>query len=107
MNPLIIPITMPRWGVQMPRGTITAWHRETGQAVNKDDVLLDAETDKIVNSDRAVVRAASLTIRKTATQTLSADHRVVDAAAGVQFPATLREFIDSPQLLSECAARGP
>jgi len=50
MNQPIFPITMPRWGIEMLRGTITVWHAALGQSVKKGDTLLDVETDKIVNS---------------------------------------------------------
>jgi len=43
-------ITMPKWGIEMQEGTITAWNFEPGQAVQKGDGLLDIETEKIVNS---------------------------------------------------------
>ncbi len=43
-------ITMPKWGIEMQEGTITAWNFEPGQAVQKGDGLLDVETEKIVNS---------------------------------------------------------
>jgi len=51
----IHPITMPKWGIEMQEGTVTAWHFTPGQPVNKGDALLDVETDKIVNSVEAPV----------------------------------------------------
>ena len=55
MTPRIQPITMPKWGIEMQEGTITAWHFEPGQPVDKGDMLLDVETEKIVNSVEAPV----------------------------------------------------
>ena len=55
MNQPIFPITMPRWGIEMLRGTVVQWHVGPGQAVKKGDSLLDVETDKIVNSVEAPV----------------------------------------------------
>ena len=46
---------MPKWGIEMQEGTVTAWHFAPGQAVNKGDALLDVETEKIVNSVEAPV----------------------------------------------------
>jgi len=51
----IHPITMPKWGIEMQEGTVTAWHFAPGQPVNKGDALLDVETEKIVNSVEAPV----------------------------------------------------
>jgi pyruvate dehydrogenase E2 component (dihydrolipoamide acetyltransferase) len=55
MSQRIFPITMPKWGIEMTEGTITAWHAAAGQAVRKGDTLLDVETEKIVNSVEAPV----------------------------------------------------
>lgn len=55
MSGAIHPITMPKWGIEMQEGTVTAWHFAPGQAVNKGDALLDVETEKIVNSVEAPV----------------------------------------------------
>ena len=61
MSQRIFPITMPKWGIEMTQGTITAWHAQPGQAVTKGDALLDVETEKIVNS---VESPASGTLRR-------------------------------------------
>ncbi|HWJ05575.1 MAG TPA: dihydrolipoamide acetyltransferase family protein [Steroidobacteraceae bacterium] len=55
MSQRIFPITMPKWGIEMTQGTITAWHAAPGQAVTRGDTLLDVETEKIVNSVEAPV----------------------------------------------------
>jgi pyruvate dehydrogenase E2 component (dihydrolipoamide acetyltransferase) len=46
----IAAITVPKWGIEMQEGTITAWHAAPGQRVARGEQLLDVETDKIVNS---------------------------------------------------------
>lgn len=46
----IAAITVPKWGIEMQEGTITAWHAAPGQRVSQGEQLLDVETDKIVNS---------------------------------------------------------
>ena len=55
MSQRIFPITMPKWGIEMQEGTITEWHFAPGADVNKGDVLLEVETEKIVNSVEAPV----------------------------------------------------
>ncbi|MEP1593011.1 MAG: 2-oxo acid dehydrogenase subunit E2, partial [Halieaceae bacterium] len=49
----LIPITIPKWGIEMERGTISEWRVATGTSVSKGDELVDIETDKIVNSFEA------------------------------------------------------
>jgi pyruvate dehydrogenase E2 component (dihydrolipoamide acetyltransferase) len=46
----IRPVTMPKWGIEMQEGTVTAWNHELGRHIDKGQALLDVETEKIVNS---------------------------------------------------------
>jgi pyruvate dehydrogenase E2 component (dihydrolipoamide acetyltransferase) len=51
--PKLMPITIPKWGIEMERGTIAGWRVAPGAAVVKGDELVDIETEKIVNSFEA------------------------------------------------------
>ncbi|TDG13319.1 2-oxo acid dehydrogenase subunit E2 [Seongchinamella unica] len=51
--PKLIPITIPKWGIEMEHGTISEWRVAEGDKVAKGDELVDIETDKIVNSFEA------------------------------------------------------
>jgi pyruvate dehydrogenase E2 component (dihydrolipoamide acetyltransferase) len=46
----LIAVTMPKWGIEMQEGTLTAWNFAVGEAVEKGAGLFDVETEKIVNS---------------------------------------------------------
>ena len=50
----ITPILMPKWGLSMKEGMLSAWHVEEGTVINPGDEIMDVETDKIAN----VVEAA-------------------------------------------------
>ena len=40
-------VLMPQLGETVAEGTIAAWHKQAGDAVEKGDILLDVETDKV------------------------------------------------------------
>jgi pyruvate dehydrogenase E2 component (dihydrolipoamide acetyltransferase) len=45
--PAIHSITVPKWGLSMEKGRLTAWHRQVGDRVSSGDEICDIETDKI------------------------------------------------------------
>jgi pyruvate/2-oxoglutarate dehydrogenase complex dihydrolipoamide acyltransferase (E2) component len=42
-------IILPKWGLTMEEGTVGAWMKQEGDAVNEGDVLAEVETDKVNN----------------------------------------------------------
>jgi 2-oxoglutarate dehydrogenase E2 component (dihydrolipoamide succinyltransferase) len=46
-------VLMPQLGETVSEGTIAAWHKNVGDAVEKGDVLLDVETDKVATEIEA------------------------------------------------------
>jgi pyruvate dehydrogenase E2 component (dihydrolipoamide acetyltransferase) len=53
MNPNITPLVMPKWGLSMKEGTLSAWHVEEGQTITPGQEIMDVETDKIANAVEA------------------------------------------------------
>jgi pyruvate dehydrogenase E2 component (dihydrolipoamide acetyltransferase) len=49
MSKTIKAFTMPKWGIEMQEGVIREWHANVGDKINKGDLLLVIETDKIAN----------------------------------------------------------
>src|SRR5262249_61331184 len=49
------PIVIPPVGESVTSGVIAAWRKKTGEYAERDDVLLDLETDKITMEVRAPV----------------------------------------------------
>jgi len=45
--PAIHSITVPKWGLSMEKGRLTAWHRQVGDRVSPGEEICDIETDKI------------------------------------------------------------
>ncbi len=46
-------VIMPQLGETVGEGTITGWYNQAGDAVEKGDVLLDVETDKVATEIEA------------------------------------------------------
>ncbi len=46
----IHPITLPKWGIEMSEGTVSAWRLSIGSSAEKGAELVDIETEKIVNT---------------------------------------------------------
>lgn len=48
MNTMRIPINTPEFSESVQSGTLLEWRKQPGEAVKRDEVLLDVETDKVV-----------------------------------------------------------
>lgn len=48
-------IVMPKFGLTMTEGLITAWHRKPGEAVKAGELLFEVETEKVTNEVEASV----------------------------------------------------
>lgn len=48
MTIMRIPINTPEFSESVQSGTLLEWHRQVGDAVERDDILLDMETDKVI-----------------------------------------------------------
>lgn len=46
-------LTMPKLRPEMKKGTLCAWLKEEGDAVNSGEALFEIETDKVVNQIEA------------------------------------------------------
>lgn len=52
-NAGITPIVMPKWGLSMQEGTVTAWLVDEGARIEVGTPILEVETDKIANAVEA------------------------------------------------------
>ena len=63
-------VLMPQLGETVTDGTIVAWHKQIGDAVEKGEVLLDIETDKISTEIEAPVSGVLVSIDVTEGETV-------------------------------------
>jgi pyruvate dehydrogenase E2 component (dihydrolipoamide acetyltransferase) len=82
----ITPVIMPKWGLEMREGTITAWLVEEGTQIRVGQPIVDIETDKISNTYEA--GDAGLLRRRVAHE---GDTLPVKALLGVLAPAEVSD----------------
>ena len=58
-------IVMPKWGLAMEEGAVTAWHIREGAAIAKGQEIADIETSKIANVFESLVGG---TVRRVVAQ---------------------------------------
>ncbi|MBS0416651.1 MAG: 2-oxo acid dehydrogenase subunit E2 [Proteobacteria bacterium] len=88
-------VTMPKWGIEMTEGTLTAWTVKEGQAVNKGDSILEVETDKIINSVEAPASGTLRRITAAAGEVRPVGALIAVLADESVSDADVAEFIDA------------
>ena len=43
-----VEVTMPKMGESITEGTVIEWHKQPGEQVSRDELIVDIETDKVV-----------------------------------------------------------
>ena len=86
-------ITMPKWGIEMQEGAITAWHVDVGGAVSRGAPLLDVETEKIVNTVEANVDGTLRRVIGSVGDTLSVGALVGIVSEGEPSEADIDRFV--------------
>ena len=118
MNEKITPIVMPKWGLTMTEGTLSAWHVEEGQTISPGQEIMDVETDKIANAVEAAsggclrrrvgqvgqvypVKSllgvmAPVDVPESEIEAYIADFKVPVAASDEEEEATIHHFVETP-----------
>ena len=77
-------VLMPQLGETVTDGTIVAWHKQIGDAVEKGEVLLDIETDKISTEIEAPVSGVLVSIDVTEGETVDVGTALAELAEAVE-----------------------
>ena len=83
-------IKAPTFPESIDEGTLAAWHKQPGEAVQRDEMLADIETDKVVIEIVAPVAGALTEILKSEGETVLSDEVIAQfepGAAGAEPPA--------------------
>ena len=75
-------IKSPTFPESIEEGTLAAWHKQPGEAVQRDDMLADIETDKVVIEIVAPVAGALTEIVKAEGETVLSDEVIAQFEPG-------------------------
>ena len=85
-------IKAPQFPESVADGTVASWHKAVGEAVSRDELLVDIETDKVVLEVVAPADGVLTTIHKDVGETVLSEEVLgvfeVGAAASAAAPAT-------------------
>jgi pyruvate dehydrogenase E2 component (dihydrolipoamide acetyltransferase) len=73
------------------------WHGWFGTSLIREPEMAIMGVGRV--QDRPVVRAGTITVRPILPVAITFDHRFIDGEQGMRFAATVRELVESPELL--------
>ena len=84
---MTIEIKAPALPESVPDGTIATWHKAVGDAVKRDDLLVDIETDKVVIEVVSPVDGVLTKVFKQTGDTIVSNEAIANVKAGEAAPA--------------------
>ncbi|HPU79412.1 2-oxoglutarate dehydrogenase complex dihydrolipoyllysine-residue succinyltransferase [Accumulibacter sp.] len=98
---MIIDVKVPQLSESVAEATLVSWHRKAGEAVARDDNLIDIETDKVVLELPAPDSGVLVEIVKSDGETVVAGEVIarIDTAAqaGTVAPAAAKPVASTPE----------
>ena len=86
-----IDIKTPTFAESISEGTVAVWHKQVGDPVKRDDVLLDIETDKVVIEIFAPVDGVLLEILKAEGDVVESEELLGRLEEGVAVPVEVAD----------------
>lgn len=103
-------IKAPQFPESVADGTVASWHKAVGEAVSRDELLVDIETDKVVLEVVAPADGALTTIHKDVGETVLSEEVLgvfeVGAAASAAAPATTETAPATTAAVAESSGAG-
>ncbi len=101
---MIIDVKVPQLSESVAEATLVSWHRKAGEAVARDDNLIDIETDKVVLELPAPDSGVLVEIVKSDGETVVAGEVIarIDTAAqaGTVAPAAAKPVASTPEAIA-------
>ena len=104
-----IEIKAPQFPESVADGTVATWHKQVGEAVKRDELLVDIETDKVVLEVVAPADGALAEIHKPEGEIVLSEEvlAIFEAGAGVAAPAAGASAPAEPPRPAEAAPASP
>ena len=104
-----IEIKAPQFPESVADGTVATWHKQVGEAVKRDELLVDIETDKVVLEVVAPADGALAEIHKPEGEIVLSEEvlAIFEAGAGVAAPAAGASAPAEPPKPAEAAPASP
>ncbi|MDR2679116.1 MAG: 2-oxoglutarate dehydrogenase complex dihydrolipoyllysine-residue succinyltransferase [Zoogloeaceae bacterium] len=107
---MIIEVKVPQFSESVAEGTLASWKKKVGEAVVRDEVLVDIETDKVVLEVPAGDSGVLVEILKGDGETVLSEELIAridtSAVASASAPATAAAPAAAPQTATSAASAG-
>ena len=97
-------IKAPVFPESVADGTIATWHKKVGEAVSRDEVICDIETDKVVLEVVAPADGSLVAIVKGEGETVLSSEVIAQFEAGAVSGAAATEAVQSEEQVEQAAA---
>lgn len=98
-------IKAPVFPESVADGTIATWHKQPGEAVSRDEVICDIETDKVVLEVVAPADGTIAAIIKNEGDTVLSDEVIAQFEAGAGSGAAQTQAVQSEDQVEQAAAK--
>ncbi len=98
-------IKAPVFPESVADGTIATWHKQPGEAVSRDEVICDIETDKVVLEVVAPADGTIVTIIKGEGETVLSDEVIAQFEAGAVSGAAQTQAVQSEAQVEQAASQ--